>query len=80
MIQTFVITLREGVEAALVIAIAVIAAFWPRVLAWPLAFICTWLGIAWTAKAIALKRRAQQQAADATLPAVKAAAGGGEKG
>src|SRR5205814_3965685 len=66
--------------SALVIAIAVIAAFWPRVLAWPLAFICTWLGIAWTAKAIALKRRAQQQAADATLPAVKAGAGGGEKG
>jgi cardiolipin synthase A/B len=66
--------------SALVIAIAVIAAFFPRVLAWPLAFVCTWLGIAWTAKAIALKRRAQNQAAaDATLPTVKAGAAGGEK-
>ena len=66
--------------SALVIAIAVVAAFWPRVLAWPLAFICTWLGIAWAAKAIVLKRRAQSQSADAALPAAKAGASGGENG
>ena len=63
---------------SLVFTIAVIAAFWPRVLAWPLAFVCAWLGIAWTVKAIALKRRAQHQAGEAIPPAVKAGAGGGE--
>ena len=66
------------IVSAIVIAIAVIAAFWPRVLAWPLAFICTWLGIAWTAKAIALKRHAQRQAGEPNSPVVKAGAGGGE--
>jgi cardiolipin synthase A/B len=62
--------------SSLVITIAVIAAFWPRVFAWPLAFICTWLGIAWFAKAIALKRRGQ--AAETTLPAAKVGAVGGK--
>jgi cardiolipin synthase A/B len=57
--------------SSLVITIAVIAAFWPRVFAWPLAFICMWLGIAWIAKAIALKRRAQTSA-DVTMPTAKA--------
>ena len=63
---------------SLVIVIAVIAAFWPRVLAWPLAFICAWLGIAWTAKAIALKRRAQVQASEPIARAAKAGASGSE--
>jgi cardiolipin synthase len=36
--------------------IAVVAALWPRVLAWPLAFIAVWLGIAWGLKAYALQR------------------------
>jgi cardiolipin synthase len=58
--------------SSLVISIAVIAAFWPRVFAWPLAFICMWLGIAWIAKAIALKRHAQASVADATMPTAKA--------
>jgi len=61
------------------IAIAVVAAFWPRVLAWPLAFICTWLGIAWGAKAVALKRRAQRQAAEAMPPAAKVSAAGSKE-
>jgi cardiolipin synthase len=60
---------------SLVMVIAVIAAFWPRVFAWPLAFICTWLGIAWTAKAIALKRRAQSQAGEPVSHVAKAGAG-----
>ena len=65
------------VVSAIVIAIGVIAALWPRVLAWPLAVICAWLGVAWTAKAIALKRRAQRSAADAATPAAKTGAVGG---
>jgi len=36
--------------------IAVVGALWPRVLAWPLAVIALWLGIAWAAKAYALQR------------------------
>jgi len=66
------------IVSAIVIAIATVAAFWPRVLAWPLAFICTWLGIAWTAKAIALKRRALRQGAEPIPPAAKVGASGGE--
>ena len=36
--------------------IGVVAAIWPRVLAWPLAFIALWLAAAWGMKAYALHR------------------------
>ena len=65
--------------SAIVISIGIVAAFWPRVLAWPLAFICAWLGIAWGAKAVALKRRAQRQAAEAMPPAAKVSAAGSKE-
>lgn len=42
--------------AAVAIGISVLAALWPRVLAWPVAFIAMWSGIAWAAKGIALRR------------------------
>jgi cardiolipin synthase len=66
------------VVSGIVIAIGVVAALWPRVLAWPLAVICVWLGVAWTAKAIALKRHAQRPTGDPAAPAVRADAEGGE--
>jgi cardiolipin synthase len=68
------------VVSAIVIVIGVIAALWPRVLAWPLAVICAWLGVAWTAKAIVLRRRAQRASADAAATVAKAGAGGTKDG
>jgi cardiolipin synthase len=41
-----------------VIAFAVIAALWPPVVAWPLALLAAWLGLAWLAKAFVLRRKA----------------------
>ena len=38
------------IVSAIVITIGIVAAFWPRILAWPLAIICVWLGIAWGAE------------------------------
>jgi cardiolipin synthase len=35
---------------------AVVAVLWPAVIGWPLAFFGAWAGLAWFAKAIALKR------------------------
>jgi cardiolipin synthase len=37
-------------------SVAVVGALWPRVLAWPVALIATWVGIAWALKAYALQR------------------------
>jgi len=42
--------------AAVAVGVGVLAALWPRVLAWPVAFIAMWSGIAWAAKGIALRR------------------------
>ena len=61
--------------SAVVITIGVIAAFWPRILAWPLAFICLWLGIAWGAKAFSLRRRAQGRANELAVPPATAVGG-----
>jgi cardiolipin synthase len=43
--------------AGVAVAIGVLAAIWPRALAWPVAFIAMWSGIAWAAKGISLRRR-----------------------
>jgi cardiolipin synthase len=45
--------------ATIVVTIGIVAAIWPRVLAWPLAFVLLWLGIGWALKGIALRRKAQ---------------------
>ena len=42
--------------AAVAVAIGVVGALWPRILAWPLALIAIWSGLAWIAKGIALRR------------------------
>ena len=44
--------------AILAMLVAIVNALWPRVVAWPLAFVAAWLGIAWLVKAIYLKRAA----------------------
>jgi cardiolipin synthase A/B len=42
--------------AAVAVAIGVLAALWPRVLAWPVALVAMWSGIAWAVKGWALRR------------------------
>ncbi len=42
-----------------VIAIALVAAWWPQVIAWPLALLGAWLGLAWLGKALVLHRTAK---------------------
>ncbi len=42
--------------SAVAVGIGVLAALWPRLLAWPVAFVAMWSGIAWAAKGIALRR------------------------
>jgi cardiolipin synthase len=39
------------------VVIGIIGALFPRVLAWPVAFIAMWSGIAWAVKGVALRRR-----------------------
>ena len=62
------------------IAFAIVAAWWPRVIAWPLGVLAAWLGIAWLAKAYALGN--QRARAKHVVPAVAAERGksGGEAG
>jgi cardiolipin synthase len=45
--------------AAVAAVIGVVGALWPRVLAWPVAFVALWSGSAWVAKGIALRRGRQ---------------------
>ncbi len=66
--------------AAIVVTIGVIAAIWPRVLAWPLAFILLWLGVGWALKGIALRRKSARAVPDAAKHAPAAPADGGKAG
>jgi cardiolipin synthase len=42
--------------ATVAAVVGVVGALWPRVLAWPVAVIALWSGIAWAAKGVALRR------------------------
>ncbi|HSC22295.1 MAG TPA: phospholipase D-like domain-containing protein [Casimicrobiaceae bacterium] len=42
--------------AAVAVLLGILGALWPRVLAWPLAFVALWSGTAWAVKGIALRR------------------------
>jgi len=42
--------------AAIAGLIGIVGALWPRLLAWPLAFVALWSGTAWVVKGIALRR------------------------
>jgi Flp pilus assembly protein TadB len=61
--------------AFLALLIGIIAALWPWVVAWPIAIILTWLGLAWLAKAASLK---QEDKEPAQLPRPGRAGGGAE--
>ena len=49
-----------GTMALLVFGIAVVAALWPRAIAWPLAIIGAWLAISWLLKSLSLLRGARR--------------------
>ena len=44
-----------------VIVLALAAAWWPQVVAWPLAFVGAWLGLAWIAKAFVLRKKKHER-------------------
>jgi cardiolipin synthase len=66
--------------SALAIGFALVAALWPRVVAWPLAVLGAWVGLAWMAKARSLSRQAREQRAGGPPEAPRAGGGGGERG
>jgi cardiolipin synthase len=43
------------IMAAIAVAIGVVAALWPRIVAWPLAILAIWFGVAWAVKAYAVR-------------------------
>lgn len=53
------------VVAVFTIATAILAAWFPRILAWPVAVLCGWLGLSWAWKAWTLWRRAKRGGASA---------------
>jgi len=55
-----------------------VAALWPRFVAWPLAVLGAWLGIAWLLRAAELKREAFRRRATAALREADPPPGGGE--
>ena len=66
--------------SAVAIAFAIVAAWWPRVVAYPLGVLAAWVGIAWLAKAFVLRN--QRAKPKAVVPAVSVEPGksGGETG
>jgi cardiolipin synthase len=45
------------IVSAVAFAVGMIALAWPRIIAWPLAFVALWLAVAWAVKGFALKRK-----------------------
>jgi len=66
---------KVGIAA---LAMAGVAALWPRFVAWPLAVLGAWLGIAWLLRAAELKREAFRRRATAALREADPPPGGGE--
>ncbi|MEO8751773.1 MAG: phospholipase D-like domain-containing protein [Casimicrobiaceae bacterium] len=56
------------IMAVTALCVGAVAAFWPRVLAWPFAVIAIWVGLAWAAKAWALHRGRAAPAMTEPLP------------
>ena len=65
--------------ATVVVTIGVVSAIWPRVLAWPLAFVLLWLGVGWALKGIALRQKVQRTAPEPRV-AAEAPADSGKQG
>jgi len=67
------------IMATIVVTIGIVSAIWPRVLAWPLAFVLLWLGAGWALKGIALRRKVQRTTPEPKV-AAEAPADGGKQG
>ena len=66
--------------SAIAIAFAIVAALWPRVVAWPLGVIAAWVGIAWLAKAHALRSQRAKSKSAVTIISTEPGKSGGESG
>jgi cardiolipin synthase len=66
---------KVGVVA---IGVAIIAAAWPQAIAWPIAAIALWLGVAWLVKAHAVRRDARKSEASASFAPTEPTRGGEE--
>jgi len=66
---------KVGIAA---LVVAAVAALWPRFVAWPLAVLGAWLGIAWLVRAADLKREASRRRADSHTGETGPPAAGGE--
>ena len=60
------------------IGFAIVAALWPRVVAWPLAVLGAWVGLAWLAKAYAISGATTGRPADPPPDAAPPDRSGGE--
>jgi len=60
------------------IGFAIVAAFWPPVVAWPLALIGAWVGIAWLVKAYALRKQRRKRQPIIPSPSVEPGQTGGD--
>jgi len=69
-----------GTMALIVFGIVVVAALWPRVIAWPLAMVGAWLATAWLLKSWSLLRRARHAREGDTAPLPRSRGQGGEGG
>jgi hypothetical protein len=59
------------------IGFAIVAALWPQVVAWPLAVLAAWVGLAWLAKARALYGQGRRAAAAPSVATPPNEGGGG---
>ena len=64
--------------SAVAIAFAVVAALWPRVVAWPLGVLAAWVGIAWLAKAHLLRSQRAKPKPPVTAISTEPGQSGGE--
>ena len=66
--------------SAAAMGFAIVAAVWPRVIAWPLAVLGAWLGVAWFLKAQALRRQARKRDASEPPPSTDGSRSGDDDG
>ena len=64
------------IMATIVVTLGVVSAIWPRVLAWPVAFVFLWLGAGWALKGIALRRNVHPTTPEPGVVADSPAEGG----
>ena len=66
--------------SAIAIAFAIVAALWPRVVAWPLGVLAAWVGIAWLAKAYELRKQRARPKPQVNAVATETGKSGSETG